>query len=355
MTQVATIPAQDLTPAQQNAWLAMARGKNEMVTTLTNLELQAQTELLHVEETSYKAIDQALAAYRLDHTKMVETRKSFTNAVQAGIIDPLMVFEKRVDPKTNEKYLTLQSKSLQLRKEETDKAARVNAKNQELARFKAHVENEFFRIAAEYRNTLRREIDGQYKRSLECKIACDASAVKEVMKSMPIPQPNKFLPNLLTPEEMAAAYAGISKPDFKQYYNDACDYYDKVFANFDSDLANVEAAIKHKEDETRLAEIEEKNKLDQEVAMTTLIATAETVTIEAPKIKKTLQVVVVESEQWMKSVIAAFIVNLPHLSKHIKVKKWSNLTVGQMAAALGALASETGVTFTNIQLKEVEK
>jgi hypothetical protein len=340
--------------SQQKAWLGMAQSKNELVTKLTSLELQAQKTLLSAKD-DYKVIDEVLAAYRKEYAAMVETRKSFTNAVQAGIIDPLMAFEKRVDPKSNEKYLTLQSRSLELRKEEAVKAEEANKKNQELARFKAHVENEFFRIAAEYRNMMRREIDAQYKRSLECKIACDLTAVKQVMKMMPVPPTIKFVGNLLTQEDKAAAYATIKQPDFGIMYNEACEYLEKVFANFDSDVANADAALKHQEEQSRLKEIEEKQKLDEETAMTTLIATAETVEIETPKIKKSVQVIVVESEQWVKAVVSAFIVNLPHLGKHIKVKKWSNLNIAQMAKALGDYASETGASFTNLQMKEVEK
>ena len=63
----------------------------------------------------------------------------------------------------------------------------------------------------------------------------------------------------------------------------------------------------------------------------------------------------VESEQWAKAVMAAFIVNLPNLGKWLRVKSWGNLKIGQMADYLGKLATETGVVFTGLEMEEVCK
>jgi hypothetical protein len=57
----------------------------------------------------------------------------------------------------------------------------------------------------------------------------------------------------------------------------------------------------------------------------------------------------------MQSVMAAFLANRRHMEKYIRVKKVSNLTIGQMATALGQLATETTTTFTGLTLNEVEK
>jgi len=341
---------------QSAAWLSMALAKNKLVNDLSKMELQSQSILLPVKSSEdYKKIDEAAAAYRKLHTDIIELRKPFTNAIDTGIVQPLMAFEKRVDPKNNEDYLLITSRSLALRKAESDKAALTNQKNAEISRFKGFVENEFFRVAAEYRALLRREILAQYRICLESGLSNDTTDIKLMMKTLPIPPINKFQTSILTKEGMFEIYTGVPKPDYIGIYNEYMIECDGVFANFESDKANAAAAIAHQEQQNKLADIEEQKALNEEMAMNTLIATSETVTIEEPKIKRTLQVVIIESEQWAKSVMAAFVVNLPNLGDYIRVKSWSKLTVGQMATALGQLATKTGVVNDKLQYKEVEK
>jgi len=352
-----TLPAiqtSEVTSAQATAWLGMAQQKNNITAALSGMELQAQSILLPVMDSGdYAAIDAALASYRKLNTDMKDKRIPFTNAVDTGIVQPLMAYEKRV--KDAPEYATLVTRSLTLRKAEADKAELANKKNQEVARFKAHVDNEFSRVASEYRNMLRREITQEYELELKAGGPANTGKLKEMLKTFSVPATNKFNTALLTGEEMMRVYETLPKPDYASMYIEACKDLDEMFANFESDLANAEAAIKHNQEQTKLAEIEESKKLAEETAMTTLIATAETVTVETPRIKKSLTVIIVESEQWAKAVMAAFIVNLPHLGKFIRVKSWSKLTIGQMAVALGQLATETGVTFSNLNVQEVEK
>jgi len=352
MAPVAT--STEVTKNQAAAWLGMAGQKNVLVKQLTLMELEAQNLLTPMAKSEdYKEIDEALALYRKLNTEMKDLRIPFTNAIDTGIVQPLMAYEKRV--KDAPEYTTLVSRSLTLRKAESDKAEMANRKNQEVARFKAHVENEFHRVAAEYRGLLRREINGQYEMALKVGEPADTATLKEMLKTLNVPPTYKFKTALLTGDEMMKIYETLPKPDYAGMYADACRDLDTMFANFESDLANSEAAIKHSQQQLQLTMIEEDKKLAEETAMTTLIATAETVTVEAPRIKKTLVVAEVNSEQWAKAVMAAFIVNLPHLGKFLRVKTWGNLSIKQMATALGQLASETGVTFTNLKLEEVEK
>lgn len=356
LPQVATF---EPTQTQVAAWLNMAKGKNMMLHNLSALELQAQGVLLPLKTSEdYKAIDEGLAAYRKLNTDMIEMRKTFTNAVNTGIVQPLMAPEKRVEE--SEDYKLLTNKSLTLRKAEAEKASAANSKNAEIARFKAHIENEFFRVAAEFRELLRHECIGQYEIALREKLSGDTSDIKKMLATLPVPQMIKFNTAILTQAEKQSTYAACVKergePNFQEMYNEACKGLDTLFANFNSDLANAEAAISHNKQQTQLVDIAETKKLQEDVAINTLITTSETVVINEPKIKKTLHVVLVESEGWAKSVMAAFIANMPHLAgKMPRVKSWANLNVGQMAAALGQLASETGLVFNNIQLQEVEK
>lgn len=355
-TQLAVQPpvSTEVTPTQEKAWIGLALQKNLLSASLKTMELQAQSILLGVMQSQdYKAIDTALIAYRNLNTGMIEHRKPFTNAIDTGIVQPLMAFEKRV--KDSPEYATLTARSLALRKAESDRANGANQKNQEIARFKAHVENEFFRVAAEYRGLLRKESVNQYEIALKEKLSGNTADIKRMMQTLAVPATNKFQTNLLTGEEMLSIFQGVTKPDYAGMYAEACKDLDKMFANFDSDMANAENALRHVQEQSKLTEIAETKQLQENVAINTLIANAETVIIEEPKIKRNLTVVVVESEVWAKSVMAAFIVNMPHLGKYIRVKSWSKLSIGQMAVALGQLSSETGITYTNIQLTEVEK
>lgn len=357
MTQPLTLPvvqSTEVSKSQSAAWLGMAHQKNILNHDLAKMELQAQGLLLPVKDSQdYKAIDEALASYRKLTGDMTATRMPFTNAVDSGIVQPLMAFEKRV--KEDTAYHTLVSRSLNLRKAESDKVNASNQKAAEITRFKAHVENEFFRVAAEYRALLRKECAGQYEIALREKLTGDTKDIKLMLQTLAVPAPAKFNATQITFDEMSTIYAAVQKPDYASMYVEACKDLDNMFANFASDLANAEGAIQHQQQVTQLVDIAETKRLNEDVAINTLIATSETVVIDTPRIKKTLQVVIIESEAWAKSVMAAFIVNMPHLGGKIRVKSWANLTIGQMAVALGQLASETGAMADKLEYKEVEK
>ena len=355
MTQtIATIP--HISEAQAAAWLGMAEQKNIIAADLQTYELQAQGLLLPVQNSQlYSEIDAALAAYRKLHTDTVEHRKGFTNKIDAGIVQPLMAFEKRIDPKVNEAYVELTARSLSLRQQEAANAAAANVKNQAVANFKAHCVNEFYRVAEELRGKLRREIGHQYKLHLEQRISPTMEKIKELLKLIPIPPTAKFTGTVLSTEELGEIYKGLNKPDFADIFNDAFILLETTFANFDSDLANAAAAIAHQKEQEQLAEVQAAQTLAEEMAMNTLIATSETVVVDAPKVKKTLQITVIESELWAKTIMAAFITNMQFMTKYIKVKSWSKLSIGQMAEYLSKYSTEEGVQLKGLQYEEICK
>jgi hypothetical protein len=343
---------------QAAAWVGLAQEKNRVAFELEKGELAAQSILLRVsrEDAAYEAIDIALMEYRKAFTNLQELRKPFTNQVDAGIVQPLMAFEKRVDPKANATYTALSARSLALRKAEADQAAIANAKNQEVASFKAFVANEFSRVATEYRAIIRREIAGHYATMLGDHVENPALAtVKDMLRGIVPPPVAKFNARYLTNQELSNIFNDIPKLDYEGYYNDLMRELDDTFANYSSDLANAAAAIEHHAKQAKLQEMEEANKAKEEQALNTLIATAETVVIDESKIKRTVQVIVIESEAWAKTVMAAFITNMPKLVKYIRVRSWSKLSIGQMATYLGQYATEEGVTFQGLQLEGVEK
>jgi len=342
---------------QANAWIGLAQQKNMMAQALKNMELKAQSILLLANTDNYKAIDDALLAYRNHHTSMIETRKPLTQAIDAGIIQPLMEFEKRVDPKLNADYQGLTERSFNIRKAELQGVQEQNKKAGEIAAFKTHVENEFHRITNDYRWLLRNEARGQYEIALRERLNPVTVDIKKMMATLAPNPPAKFQPTLLTQEEMKTIYAGIPQPNYTQIFTEEMVAMDQLFSNFDSDVANAEAAIEFQKAADENRRLADEGRLASEQSMTTMIGKAETVRIEEPKIKKNLVIEIEETEAWARAVIAAFVINMPDLiqGKYIRVKSWSNLSLGQMAEYLGKFATETGIVYKNLKLKEVEK
>lgn len=348
-----------VTQQQAQAWYGLAERKNQLAYALQKRELAAQQILLRVEgaDVSYEAIDVALAEYRKAFSEMTIERKQFTGLIDDNIIQPLMAFEKRTDPKSNEKYFLLADKSLQLRKAEKEKADRLNAIHQEVAQFRIHVENEFLRVSSIYESNLRKLITQAYEEWMKAGFEKpDYEGLEKVLREVKVLPVNKFTPNYLTVEQMTEIFYECPKPNYDDKLDGALFIMRKTFENWDNDRANAQEAIKHQQEQEAIREMEEKRKADEEAALNTLIHTAEAVQVEEPKIKRNMQIVIVESEQWAKAVMAAFITNLPHLAKYIRVKSWSKLNIGQMATYLGQYATATGdVKFAGLNLEEIEK
>jgi hypothetical protein len=127
------------------------------------------------------------------------------------------------------------------------------------------------------------------------------------------------------------------------------------FALYENDLKNAKSAIQQLELESSEKEAETAQKLATEQATNVLIAQAETIVIDTPKVKRELKIVVVESEQWAMIIIANFVKNWQFVNKYVRVKSWSKLTIAQMADALAKHISETGEEINGLQIEEICK
>lgn len=355
--QPAKVVPAPVTEAQANAWVAMARTKNELAARLENAELMAQSILLPAQSTEdYNKIDLALADYRKHHTQMVELRKQFTSQIELGVIQPLMSFEKKVDPKTNELYKSLEAKSLAIKKTEEAKAAAFNRKNQERSAFITHIKNEWLRIQSQYSTMLRSAITSFYAESLKAKVeAPPIKKLEELLTNIPVATMSKFIASQHTNEELMVIYNEQKAPDFQAILADAIQSIDGVFQMYEQDLANAEQAAAHALQQDALRKQEEERIANEQAAMNTLLTTAEVVTVETPKIKRSVKIVVHESSQWAKAVMTNFMLHEQHLAKYIRVKSWSKLSIGQMAEYLSKYASDTGEVFNGVEFEEVEK
>jgi hypothetical protein len=344
--EIITIPQQAvaLTEPQKEAWLGMAMQKNNVVAKLATYQLQLQNILLKVKDSKIHAdIDKCLSEYRSTLKEMVDYRLVFTNKVTAGIITPIMAPEKECDIKTNVDYLALVNASLELRQAEQTKANEANVRLAEIARFKAHIENDNNRRAQEYRTILRKEIANQYSIHLRAGEKKGWEEIKAVMKTLDQPVAEKFGVTTLTIDELTEINANANLVDFKAIYAEMMQEFDGVFSNFDNDLAAPDKAIEVTTQAVAAAVVEEKPVFVTPVAQ---------VQIAGPKIKKLVEVIVIDTMPWGTAVMQHFILNQDKINIRGAVSK---LTIGQMAAYLGKLATETDCEFKGLILNEVQK
>lgn len=188
-----------LSPDQSAAWLQMATIKNDLVERLTKSELKAQSVLMQLSDViDYKTIDEALIQYKKIYAEMSEMRIAFTSQIDNGLLSPLMAFEKRVNPKTNEQCLIMVKKSLDIRTEEKRKIDIENSKSLEKASFISHIDNEYMRIAQQYRLKMYKEITAHYNAALLAKNAKSKNEIMALLEQIKPDAITKFTSVLLS-------------------------------------------------------------------------------------------------------------------------------------------------------------
>jgi len=343
-------------PAQVQAWVQLAQTKNELTQKLANSELALQKILLDVNVKDHKSIDEALQTYRKSHTMLIETRKEFTSIIEANIVQPLMQFEKRSDPKVNTLYLELTTTSLNLRQEAAKKAHEFQALENEKGMFLNHCTNEFLRIESKYIQDLNNSIDTGYAANLSSGTPTPHLELLETnLRGVKLDSIRKFTPAIITKEQMQELFVKVEQPKYNDILENKIAMLPQIFINYESDLANAAAAIEQRELDAKIAAKEIAHKLEAETAINTLISNASTPVVETPKIKVELKIEIVNSPEWAQLIMTHFIANMPTLIKYVRVKTWDNLSIGQMATAISKHASETGETYKGILYSEICK
>jgi hypothetical protein len=180
------------------------------------------------------------------------------------------------------------------------------------------------------------------------------SDLESIMSKFVLGNFKKFDTRLISDQQALEIFHSIDK------YNGVRDliYYqglaEEKFQMYAHDLANAESLEKLlQEQQIRVAAAEQE--LAADIATNTLIAQAETLIVDTPKVKREIKIVVVESEAWAMAVMSNFMKNFMYVNKYVKVKSWAKLSIGQMAEALAKHISETGETFANLQTEEICK
>lgn len=340
---------------QQAAWLTMAARKNELTATLQRYELDLQAILLNK---PVDALPEALKAYKAKFAEMKDARLQFTNAVDAGIIQPLMAFEKRADPKVNEAYISAEKRELADRQAKASQLQKDQAKATEVGQFKAHFVNEYTRLVADLRLAYARITSEAYQHCLTARTPVDKvdSAIQIAISAMGEVKPgaqNKFSRVHIPDAEAIEIYKTIPVPDWASYLREAVEGINAKFSLYPNDLANAEQAVQAEVQTFQATVVETAQEVQQEMAATTLIAQAEAFVLPEPGFKgitETTRIKVVDDNQrWVLLITTAFIANFNSVFNKLRVKKYSALTVAQMAAALDAAGVKVdGVGYENI-------
>lgn len=355
MNQLLPATTAELSPLQKG-WLHMAGIREQLFADLQAAELSVQGAITPAAtSTDLPTVQAAIASAKATMKEAKEKRLAFSRLIDEKLLTPSMEFEKRMAAQIE----SVSGHELELRKQAESEAQKKQAHANELAAYKAHVTNEWFRIASQYRAELDREITATYVANLRAGVAIDRAvllpAIAESLQTITIPPPVKYSRVLVTDAEAKEAIASIRPYDPKPDLQTAIDGLEERFSMYENDLANAEEAAKATEEEQQERQQEQSQALAAEQATNVLIAQAETITVDAPKVKRELRIVVIESEQWAMAVTANFMKNWQHVNKYVRVKSWSKLSIGQMADALAKHISETGEQLQGLQTEEVCK
>jgi hypothetical protein len=340
----------------QEGWLAFAQKSQTVRESLQAKELKLQA-LCNTDSNDYNTIDGIITTYDKELKVLIAERMQFTKMIETNLIEPAMAFEKRA--KEYQGYTKLKEASLQLRKAAEAQAQASKAIEQEKGEFRTHVMNEWKRIETDYVIALSNETNAMYAECLKNKEPKpQLHLLFNRMEQVSKPAPAKFTPQHLSREQMTEIYNSIAKIDFSARLQESKANAQALFDNhYAAALANSEAAIEQMKKDAALKEAKIKNDADKAMAVNTLVAKAEVsmAVIEAPKIKRELQPVIVENTQWALNVMMQFVRLEADLWKHVRVKSFANLSIEQMAKALAKHHSDTGEVIDGLTFKEIEK
>lgn len=345
----------NLTP-QQSGWVKLSDIKSALFDELQRAELAVQDYINGIEGNPLDVVQHNLKSAKQTLADAKTKRLEFTRMIDEKLITPTMEFEKRM-------AANIESGSaieLQMRKEAAEDAEKRQAYANEAAALKAHIVNEWFRIAAEYRFELERITLESYQNCLKAKhpvhsIPAMVQDMKMILDGWKLPEFEKFERKLIPDGHAKEIYDSIEKYNPAEDLQTAKNNVSAVWSTYANDLANADAAIESIDQHKKLAEMALHVEIDLETSTNALIAEAETLIVETPKVKKELKIVSEETEQWAKTIVSNFVRLWPYCNKFVRVKSWQKLTIGQMADALVKHINETGNAIPGIQTEEICK
>jgi hypothetical protein len=339
----------------QQGWLKLAEIRIDLFDRLRLDELACQAELNNIQELPLERMQANLRNAKFNLSEAKRKRLEFTRMIDDKLTQPSMEFEKRMAAMIDE----ASKFELAARLDIESKAKESQLHANEVALYKSHIINEWTRIAHEYRSNLQKMIDSSYINCISARVPVnqlDAMILdlQSIMSKFDLSSFVKFQRMFITDQEALDIFHSIDKYEPS---NDLAYYQTLVndrFQMYAHDLANEESLAKL-EAEQRIRVAAAEQELAANIATNTLIAQAETLIVDTPKVKREIKIVVIESEAWAMAVMTNFIKNWQYVNKYVKVKSWAKLSIGQMAEALAKHISETGETFSNLTTEEVCK
>jgi len=283
-------------------------------------------------------------------------RLEFTRMIDEKLITPATAFEKRMAEQIEQAAAI----ELEMRKQAAENAQKQQAIANETAALKAHIVNEWFRIAAQYRHELERVTLESYQNCLKTRVPADqlqamTNDMERILNAWNLPEFQKFERKLVSDGLAKEIYDSIEKYNPADDLQTAIKNVSVIWSTYANDLANADVAIESIEKHKQVSEMAMKMDLEFETATNALIAEAETLIVETPKVKKEIKIKVDETEQWAKTIVSNFVRLWPYVNQYVRVKSWTKLTIGQMADALAKHINETGNVIPGIETEEICK
>lgn len=361
---------------RQLSWLQLSNLKLQTEEKMVATELSLQPLLKDYEKMNVEALEKAVNAYKEGLKALPDIRKGCTRYIDK-IADSLMAIEKRAGGETkgedgkwkriNDFILDKASARLiELKEAEEEKLSEGKRRAEELAAFKAHVQNGLVKIRTEYEKALNKAIVDGYAVALgqeltEAGLKQCVKVTETVMREIKRITPEKYefkYWNKLKKEDMDELMKinnSIAPPDWNKILQE---YLKKMHDQFnlywqDKNTTGGVDFISNKADEF---ENFLEAKAEEQMAVNTLAAKgAATVVTPAANFKPLNRKFVIEVNDedptCAKTILSLFLANWNTCAPRLKVSKWGNLSIKQMAAAL----QEESEMFDGLKYKEVKK
>lgn len=349
-----------LTPVQQG-WIRLSKIKTETFDFLTKNELKVQELCLKLQRsTDLTEIQQLLKEAKQVVAEGKDCRMTFTKMLDEKLIAPSMLFEKR----NIELLKAGDEKELEVRKAAYAKAKAEEDLNKEMAGLKAHIQNEWLRIGAKYRNDIDKIITDGYTYALNGNFKGELlfnhmKALQKFIVDTKLDAFRKFERRLVDDAKAQAIFKEVTKYEPGNDLQAGLKSLESKFASYDADLQNKEKAIAQAQREADEKKAKEQEQLEIETSTNNLVSQASEYTVTgegaAPSLKYKDEIVEENTPEWAMAVLTAFITNFKDVSPLLKVKTWSKLSISQMGTALEKIHNETGKSFNNLKFSKTIK
>lgn len=344
---------------RQVSWLSLGAAKGKTVKMLTDVYLSAQSLLVDYEKMDVLQLQKAIEDYKATIKRIEEIRKGFTKYMDK-IKEEMMQTEKTAAAWNT--YEKAAARFLTLREEQETIDTTIKTKADEATEFRLHVNNELIRIKTNYEIDLNKAITDAYTQALNDDLTEDGlkqyvAVTEAAMKEIKRIAPEKFPYKIHTKEEVIAIASTIQSPDWNGLIlAPAIQRMKDQFNLYYQDRANKEKATDFLKSQMKAEEAKLTKDAETAKSVNVLAAVGQSISsfVSIPEVKGVVRkkVIVVKDDDpsWAVKVMSEFLKRFEQLRGGLRVTKWSNLTIRQMATALDdAKIVVEGLDYTEIK------